>query len=40
MPTFISFFTDLKKEVKRAKNNRNMMTISRINKMIIDLAFS
>lgn len=40
MPTFISFFTDLKKEVKRAKNKRNMMTISRISKMIIDLAFS
>ena len=38
MPTFI--FTDLKKEVKGAKNNRNMMTISRISKMIIDLAFS
>ena len=40
MPSFISFFTDLKKEVKRAKKNRNMMTISKISKMIIDLVFS
>jgi len=40
MPSFISFFTDLKKKNKKAKNNRNMMTISRISKMIIDLVFS
>ena len=40
MPSFISFFTDLKKEVKRTKKNRNMMTISKISKMIIDLVFS
>lgn len=40
MPSFISFFTDLKKEVKRAKNNRNMMTVSSISKVIIDLVYS